>query len=88
MNRYSALALILISVMILFVVFDIGDDDTEITGYAKDIRQKDTGTTFVIIDADGNETKAFSSFEIDDSLHIFKGSYSKDGSIFFVNDID
>ena len=88
MNRYSMIALILIAVMILFISFDIDDDDIEITGYADDMHVKENGTTFTIVDAEGNHIKAFSSSEIDGSLHIFKGNYSKDGNIFFVNVID
>ena len=89
MNRYSIFALVLIAIVIMFISFDIEDDGSEtITGYADDIHQKDTGTTFTIVDAEGNHIRAFSRADIDTSLHEFRGSYSTDGSIFFVNEID
>ena len=88
MNRYSVFALVLISIVLIFTSFGVGDDDSErIIGYAEDIHQKDTGTTFTIVDADGNSIKAFSRFSIDTSLHEFKGNYSVDGGMFFVSEI-
>ena len=89
MNRYSIFALVLIAIVIIFITFNVDDDGSEtITGYADDIHQKDTGTTFTIVDVQGNHIKAFSRMDVDTSLHEFKGNYSADGGIFFVNEID
>ena len=88
MNRYTIFALIMIAVMVLFASFAVGDDDTRITGYADDIHQSENGFVFTITDADGNMTKAFMREQVDDELHIFKGNYSSDGGIFFVNGIE
>ena len=89
MDRYSAFALVMIALVLLFIFFDGGEEETEgIVGYADDIRQKDTGYTFTIIDPDGNSIRAFSRLPIDTSLHVFKGSYSSDGGMYFVSEID
>ena len=88
MNRYSAFVLILIATMTLFIVFDVDDDSTEITGYAENITEKENGNTFTIIAPDGERINAFSKIDIDGSLHIFKGRFSNDGKMFFVDHID
>ena len=89
MNRYSVFALVMIAVMLLFIIFDDGEDDPEgIVGYADDIHQKDTGYTFIIMEADGNTVRAFSRLPVDTLLHEFKGSYSVDGGMYFVSEID
>ena len=89
MNKYSVFALAMIAVVLLFIIFDDGEEEQGgIVGYADNISQKDTGYTFNIIDADGNSIRAFSRLPIDDSLHEFKGSYSSDGGMYFVNEID
>ena len=87
MNRYSLFAAVLISVMILFIVFDIDDNEIEIVGYADDIHQTENGFVFTIMDKDGNQIKAFTRSEIDDSLHSFRGNYSDDGGIFFIDSV-
>ena len=78
----------MIFVVLILIMFDDGEDQTTITGYADDIHQSENGYKFTIYDADGNEVKAFSRIEMDDSLHSFKGSYSQDGGMFFVNGFD
>ena len=89
MNKYSILALAMIAIVLLFIVFDDGEEESEgIVGYADNILQKDTGYTFTIIDADGNSIRAFSRIPVDSSIHEFKGSYSSDGGMYFVNEID
>ncbi len=89
MNRYSIFAIILIVLMTSFVLFDQDDgNETEITGYADNIHQNENGSTFTIIDPDGNMIKAHYSDRMDDSLHRFKGTYSSDGGIFFVHSYD
>ena len=88
MNRYTLFALVMIFVVLILIMFDDGEDSTTITGYADDIHQSENGFTFTINDADGNKVKAFSRIEMDDSLHSFKGSYSQDGGMFFVNGFD
>lgn len=88
MNRYTLFALILIAIILLFTVFTVDDDTTEITGYAEDIHQSENGFVFTIIDDDGDEIKAFNREQIDNNLHTFKGSYSSDGRMFFVNGIE
>ena len=88
MNRYTILSLVLIASVILLVSFTPEDDTVEITGYADDMREGQNGITFSIMDSDGNETRAFYRETVDDSLHIFKGTYSADGKMLFVNEID
>ncbi len=88
MNRYTVFALIMIALMIMFTAFTVDDDRTEITGYANDIHQSENGFVFTIIDGNGNTTKAFMRQQIDEDIHIFKGNYSSDGGMFFVNEIE
>jgi len=88
MNRYTLFALVMIFVVLILTMFDGDDDSTTITGYADDIHQSENGFTFTINDSDGNKVKAFSRIEMDNSLHSFKGNYSQDGGMFFVNGFD
>ena len=88
MNKYMLFAIVIISVILMITLFGDSEDETSITGYADNTHQTENGTTFTINDANGNAIRAFSRIDIDDSLHIFKGSYSQDGDMFFVNEID
>lgn len=88
MNKYTSFALTMIAVILIMTIFNVDDDETKIIGYADDHHQSENGTTFTINDAAGNSIKAFSRIEIDDSLHVFRGEYSQDGEMFFVNAID
>ena len=88
MNRYTILSLVLIASVILLISFSPEDDTVEITGYANDTHEGQNGMTFSITNPDGNETRAFYRGTVDDSLHIFRGTYSSDGKMLFVNEID
>lgn len=89
MNKYSIFALVMIAVVLLFIIFDNGEEEQEgIIGYAENISEKETGYSFTIIDANGGSIRAFSRLPIDTSIHEFKGSYSSDGEMYFVNEID
>ena len=89
MNKYSIFALVMIAVVLLFIIFDDGEEEQEgIIGYAENISEKETGYSFTIIDANGGSIRAFSRLPIDTSIHEFKGSYSSDGGMYFVNEID
>lgn len=89
MNKYSIFALAMIAIVLLFIIFDDGEEEQEgIIGYAENISEKETGYSFTIIDADGSSIRAFSRLPIDTSIHEFKGSYSSDGGMYFVNEID
>ena len=88
MNRYTILSLVLITSVILLISFSPEDDTVEITGYAGDLHEGQNGYTFSITDSDGKETRAFYRGSVDDSLHIFKGTYSSDGMMLFVSEID
>ena len=88
MNRYTILSLVLIASVILLISFSPEDDTVEITGYADDLHEGQNGYTFSITDSDGKETRAFYRGTVDGSLHIFKGTYSMDGKMLFVNEID
>ena len=89
MNKYSIFALTMIAIVLLFIIFDDGEEEQEgIVGYAENISEKETGYSFTIIDADGGSIRAFSRLPIDTSIHEFKGSYSSDGGMYFVNEID
>ena len=89
MNKYSIFALAMIAIVLLFIIFNDGEEEQEgIIGYAENISEKETGYSFTIIDADGGSIRAFSRLPIDTSIHEFKGSYSSDGGMYFVNEID
>ena len=89
MNKYSIFALVMIAVVLLFIIFDNVEEEQEgIIGYVENISEKETGYSFTIIDADGGSIRAFSRLPIDTSIHEFKGSYSSDGGMYFVNEID
>ena len=85
MNRYSVLALVLIIMMTVIIGFAPEEKEIELTGYAEGIGQNENGFTFWIHDVDGDSLKAYSKTSVDDSLHVFKGKYSADGGIFFVD---
>ena len=88
MNRYTILSLVLIASVILLISFGPENDTVEITGYADDIYEGQNGYTFSITDPDGNETRAFYRGTVDDSLHVFKGTFSTDGKMLFISEID
>ena len=88
MNRYTILSLVLIASVLLLISFSPEDDTAEVIGYADDIHEGQNGTTFYITGIEGNVIKAFYSGDVDGSLHVFKGRYSDDGNILFVNEID
>ena len=88
MNRYTILSLVLIASVIMLISFSPEDDTVEITGYAGDLHEGQNGYTFSITDPDGKETRAFYRGTIDSSLHVFKGTYSSDGNMLFVSQID
>ena len=88
MNRYTILSLVLIGAVLLLVSYGPDDDTVEIIGYANDPHEGHNGTTFSIMDSEGKMTKAFYDGEVDGSLHTYKGRYSNDGSILFINEID
>ena len=88
MNRYTIFAVIIILMVAIFITFGLDDDEIEKTGYAKDIHQTDSGYTFILCETDGTETRSFTDQRIDESLHIFKGSFSSDGRMFFIHEID
>ncbi len=88
MNKYTILSLVLIASVILLISFSPEDETIEITGYAGDLHEGQNGYTFSITDPDGKETRAFYRGTVDGSLHIFKGTYSSDGKMLFVNEID
>ncbi len=85
MNRYSVLALVLIIMMTMIIGFTPEEKEIELTGYADGINQNENGFTFWIHDVDGDSVKAYSKTPVDDSLHVFKGKYSSDRGIFFVD---
>ena len=88
MNKYTILSLVLIASVIMLISFSPEEDTVEITGYAGDLHEGQNGYTFSITDSDGKETRAFYRGTIDNSLHVFKGTYSSDGKMLFVNKID
>ena len=87
MNRYSMLAASMILMIAIIVPFTPEDNNIELTGYADNIHQTEKGYTFDIHDADGNTMRAFSKIDVDGSLHVFRGSYSSDGTMFFIDGI-
>ena len=77
----------MILMIAIIVSFTPEEDDIELTGYADNIHQSEKGYTFEIHDADGNTMRAFSKNNIDGSLHTFRGSYSSDGTMFFIDSV-
>ena len=88
MNRYTLFAFVMILVILVMTMFEGTENGSSIIGYADDIHQSENGYTFTINDANDNNIRAFSRTEVDDSIHTFKGNYSQDGGMFFVDEID
>lgn len=88
MDRYTILITSIVLTLFLFTVFDVGDEDIKITGFADDIHESNSGYVFTLNTSDGSKIKAFSKNLPDDELHIFHGDFSSDGSMFFVSRTD
>ncbi len=88
MDRYSVLSVSIVILIVIFASFNISEDEYSVTGFADQIKSTDSGYTFIIIDGGGNGVKSFSSVKPDTELHKFSGSYSEDGSMFFVSKIE
>ena len=85
-KRYAAVGLAVVLVTVLFVTFseDKEDDDYDLTGIAYDIRESSNGFTFYI-DTIDSKIRCFSrTVPVDLGYYGLKGSFSDDGSIFFV----
>ena len=88
MDRYSLLAIVVITIIISLSLFDIHDNGESIIGFVDDINQNDNGFIFIINDCNGNTIKSFCNERPDDLLHSFHGRYSDDGNMFFVSSIN
>ena len=85
-KRYAAVGLAVVLVAVLFVTFSEGDEDEnyDITGIVHDIRGSSIGFTFYIFSID-SQIRCFSRLSpVDLGYYGLKGSFSEDGSIFFV----
>ncbi len=88
MDRYSVLSVSIVILIVIFASFNVSEDEDSVTGFADQIKSTDSGYTFIITDGEGNNLKSFSSVKPDSGLHKFSGSYSEDGSMFFVSKIE
>ncbi len=85
-KRYAAVGLAIVLVAVLFITFseDEGDEDYDMTGIVHDIRGSTNGFTFYI-DTIDSQIRCFSRLSpVDLGYYGLKGSFSEDGSIFFV----
>lgn len=85
-KRYVAVGLAVVLVAVLFITFseDEGDEDYDMTGIVHDIRGSTNGFTFYI-DTIDSQIRCFSRLSpVDLGYYGLKGSFSEDGSIFFV----
>ena len=76
-------------ILLLTVFVDTDEpEDSMILGLAVDIRSAQNGYIFTIEDTDGEMIKCFTSFEPSkNEVYSIKGTYSEDGSMFFVSSI-
>ena len=85
-KRYAAVGLAVVLVAVLFVTFSEGEEDEnyDITGIVHDIRGSSNGFIFYIDTVD-SQIRCFSRLSpVDLGYYGLKGSFSEDGSIFFV----
>jgi len=72
-------------IMISSVFMENGSEDGEV-GVIHDVSSSSSGYVFTFEDADGKSFRCFSKSEpADDHVCMIGGSYSDDGSIFFVS---
>ncbi len=89
MNRYVVLAVAVVAVSALFLVFiDNPMMDFDQRGIVHDVKRTSNGYTFQMDCSDGTFMKCFSKESVSDLGHYgVSGSFSDDGSIFFVSSI-
>ena len=87
MDKYSVLSISIIGLILIFTLFNVGENEEVVTGFADDIKNNDSGFIFFINDGDGCKIKSFSFVRPDETLHEFIGTFSDDGNIFFVSKI-
>lgn len=88
-KKYVAVGFAMILIAILFLSFSEGVDENEydMTGIAHDIRSSSSGFTFHLDTVDGSIRCYFKESPTNLGYYGVKGSFSDDGSIFFVKAI-
>lgn len=85
-KKYAAVGFAMILVMILFLSFSEGTDEQvyDRTGIVHNVRSSSNGYTFYLDTVDGSIRCYFDESPIDMGYYGVGGSFSDDGSIFFV----
>ena len=65
-----------------------GDSNGSMVGFASDVQPSSNGFTFNFEDSDDNVFRCFSSSNIREGVCKIKGSFSSNGSMFFVESIE
>ncbi len=89
MNRYIVLAVAVVAVVAMFLAFS-GNPLMEFDerGIAHDVKRTSIGYTFLMDCSDGTSMKCFSREPVSNLGHYgVSGSFSDDGTIFFVSSI-
>ncbi len=89
LNRYVVLAVAVVAVVALFLVFS-GNPlmDFDERGIVHDVKRTSNGYTFQMDCSDGTFMKCFSREGVSELGHYgVSGSFSEDGSIFFVSSL-
>ena len=88
-HGYAIAGIAVILVIAMFVVFseDIQDVQYEYTGIASDVKEGSSGYTFQLNTKDGT-MKCFTRDPVlDEGYYGITGSFSSDGSIFFIEEL-
>lgn len=85
-KKYAVVGFAMILIAILFLSFSEGADENEydMTGIVHDVHSSSSGFTFHLDTVDGSIRCYSKGFPIDLGYYGVEGSFSDDGSIFFV----
>ena len=90
MNKYLVLSVAVLAVILMFAAFEGNPfDDYDYTGIVYDVRTSSSGYVFYLDSSEGESFKCFFRDEVSELGHYgVSGSFSDDGSIFFVGSAD
>lgn len=88
MNKYTLLAVGIILVASVFLIFSgqSENDDPDQIGIVSNIKQSEKGYTFVMT-TESQSFKCFYYEKPEEAAYSFKGSFSEDGTMFFISDM-
>jgi hypothetical protein len=89
-DRYSLLCVsIALIIMVTIMINQEEPQNEDRIGIAHDIRQTQNGYTFTLDDDCGGAMKCFTRTEpCEHAVYVVKGSFSEDGSIFFISSLN